>query len=262
MAGRKKVGLALGGGAARGLAHIGVLEVLEEEGIPIDMIAGTSIGALVGAFYSYLLDLERIDKIAREVGVHRLQLFSDFGIPRTGLIRWTRIENRLKKVLGNVDFKDLKIPFACVASDIDSGEEIIFKKGPVWDAVRASATIPGVLALNESFSEHYVDGGVLNPVPVSTVRDMGADFIIAVNVLAPGKIMGQHDHNFFAIIMKSMYLMSNRVIETALKQADVVIVPDTNHIGFMDFHKVDEGIKVGKFAAKAHIAEIKRELAL
>ncbi|HXX59362.1 MAG TPA: patatin-like phospholipase family protein, partial [Dehalococcoidales bacterium] len=239
MAKRKKVGLALGGGAARGLAHIGVLQVLEREGIPVDMIAGTSIGALVGAFYSYFLEVERIEQIAREVGVHRLRLFSDFGIPRTGLIRWTRLENRLKKVLGGVEFKDLRIPFACVASNIDTGREIIFNSGPVWEAVRASATIPGVLALNESFSEHYVDGGVLNPVPVSTVREMGADFIIAVNVLDPGKIMGRHDHNFFSIIMKSMYLMSNRVTEEALKQADVVVVPDTNHIGFMDFQKVD-----------------------
>jgi NTE family protein len=262
MTGRKKVGLALGGGAARGLAHLGVLEILEEEHIPIDMIAGTSIGALIGAFYAYSKDIVLIEKIASEVGIHRLQLFSDFGIPRTGLIRWTRIENRLKKVLGGVEFKDLQIPFACVASDIDNGEEITFKTGRVWDAVRASATIPGVLALNESFSNHYVDGGVLNPVPVSTVKEMGADFIIAVNVLDPGKIIGQHDHNFFSIIMKSMYLMSNRVIESAVKQADVVVVPDTNHIGFMDFHKVDEGIKVGRLAAKLLIPEIRRDLAL
>jgi NTE family protein len=149
-----------------------------------------------------------------------------------------------------------------VASDIDNGEEITFKTGLVWDAVRASATIPGVLALNESFSRHYVDGGVLNPVPVSTVKEMGADFIIAVNVLDPGKTIGRHDHHFFSVILKSMYLMSNRVIESAVKQADIVIVPDTNHIGFMDFHKVDEGIRVGTQAAESFIPEIKQNLAI
>jgi NTE family protein len=261
MANRKKVGLVLGGGAARGLAHLGVLEVLEREGIPIDMIAGTSIGAIVGAFYAHSKDIPLMENLAREVGANRLRLFGDIGIPRTGIIRWNRIETRLKKIIGDVNIEDLSIPFACVASDIDNGEEVTFKSGPLWDAIRASATVPGVLALNESYERHLVDGGVLNPVPVSTVKAMGADFIIAVNVLAPDKFMGQHDHNFFSIIIKSMYLMSNRVIISAVKQADVVIVPNTNHIGFIDFQKVDEGIKVGRAAAELAIPEIKCKLA-
>lgn len=257
---RKKIGLALGGGAARGLAHIGVLEVLEREGVPIDMIAGTSIGALVGGFYAGTRDLPAMKRLAQEVGRKRLYYFTDFGIPRTGLIRWTRVENRLKKVIGGATFADLKIPLACVAMDFDNAEEIVLDSGPVWEAMRASATIPAVLALTTVRGRRLIDGGISNPVPVSTLRKMGADFIIAVNVLPKRTPVDSREANIFTIMVKTVYLLSYRVMESSLSGADVVIQPQTDEIGFADFHRSEECIRLGRVAAEAALPEIRRRL--
>ena len=139
---RSKVGLALGGGAARGLAHIGVLDVLEKEGIPVDMIAGTSIGALVGAVYAQKKDINSMKELAIELGSKRFKFLADPTWPKTGLVRGRKIGEKLKSIVGNVEFNDLKIPFACVATDIDSGEEVVIKQGLVWEGIRASSSIP------------------------------------------------------------------------------------------------------------------------
>jgi NTE family protein len=257
---RKKVGLALGGGAARGLAHIGVLEVLEREGIPIDMIAGTSMGAVVGAFYAYTKDLDLMKNLAVEFGLKRLRLFTDLTLPRTGLLSWKRVEDSLKGVIGGVKFEDLKIPFTCVAVDIDNGEEVILNRGSVWEAARASATIPVILSLKQYQGRYLVDGGILDPVPVSAVKKMGADFIIAVNVI-PKKIpVETREPNIINIMFKSVYLFSHKVTEASFSGADVVIEPDTGSIAYTDFHHARECFKIGATAAQNSLAEIKRKL--
>jgi NTE family protein len=266
---RIKVGLALGGGAARGLAHIGVLEVLEREGIPIDMIAGTSMGAIIGAFYAHTRDIDSMKDLAIAMGKQRIRFFTDLTIPRTGILRWKRIEDRLKRVIGGVRFEDLKIPFSCVAVDIDNGEEIILNEGLVWDAARASATVPVALSINPWKDRYLVDGGVSNPVPVNALKQMGADFIIAVNVLhdaidVPTKKSGQkaREHNIFTIMTKTVYIMSYRVIGTSLAGADVVIEPDMTGITFTDFHHAQECIERGTVMTQKAIPEIKRRLSL
>ncbi len=262
MTDRKKVGLALGGGAARGLAHLGVLEVLEREHIPIDMIAGTSIGALVGAFYAHTQNLPRMKALALEIGTNRLRYFSDLTVPRTGLLRWNRIENRLKKDIGGVRFEDLRIPFACVASDLDNGREAILNTGSVWEAIRASATIPGLLSIPSLNQRHLVDGGILNPVPVDIVKRMGADFVIAVNVLPSVEGERHREINLFTVLIKSVYLFSYHIIESSLKQADIVIHPDTDPIGFVNFQRVNEAVLIGSLAAESAIPQIKARLGL
>ncbi|HEX9896538.1 MAG TPA: patatin-like phospholipase family protein [Dehalococcoidales bacterium] len=268
---RKKVGLALGGGAARGLAHIGVLEVLERESIPIDMIAGTSMGAIIGAFYAHTRDINLIKDLAVEVGKHRIRFFTDLTIPRTGILRWKWVEDKLKRVIGGVRFEDLKIPFSCVAVDIDNGEELILNEGLVWDAARASATVPVALSINPWKNRYLVDGGVSNPVPVSVLKQMGADFIIAVNVLhdtanvadhEPSKKEKAREHNIFTIMAKTMYIVSYRVIGTSLGGADVVIEPDMIGINFTDFQRAKECIKRGALVTQKAIPEIKRRLSL
>jgi len=263
----KKVGLALGGGAARGLAHIGVLKTLQEEGIPIDMIAGTSMGAIIGAFYAYTQDIDLIKNLAVETGKHRIRFFTDLTIPRTGILRWKWVEDKLKGVIGGVRFEDLKIPFSCVAVDIDNGEEIILDKGLVWDAVRASATVPIALSINPWQGRYLVDGGVSNPVPVSVLKQMGADFIIAVNVLhetvdtveEPIK-KKVREHTIFSIMTKTVYIMSYRAIGTSLREADVVIEPDLRGIAFTDFQRAEECFKLGVRMTQKAIPEIKQKL--
>jgi NTE family protein len=265
---KAKVGLALGGGAARGLAHIGVLKVLEDEGIPIDMIAGTSMGAIIGAFYAHTRDVKLITDLAVEMGKQRIRFFTDLTIPRTGILRWKWVEDRLKKIIGGVSFEDLKIPFFCVAVDIDNGEEITLNQGPVWDAVRASATVPIALSIKPWQGRYLVDGGVSNPVPVNVLKRMGADFVIAVNVLhntasidekQPGR---RREHSLFSIMAKTVYILSYRMVGTSLEEADVVIEPDLKDITFTDFQRAEECIESGARMAQVTIPEIKRKLSL
>jgi len=259
---RKKIGLALGGGAARGFAHIGVLEVLEKEGIPIDFIAGTSMGAIVGAFYAYSGNLPAMHQLAVELGKKRLQLFTDLSIPRTGILSWRKVEKELNNYLGKAKFQDLRIPFTCVAVDIDSGEEVVFKEGRGWDAVRASASVPVMLPITEVQNHHLVDGGILNPVPVQQAKELGADIVIAVNVLPrlDKPEARPHHHTLFSVLLKTIYIFNNRVIESSLAGADVVIAPDTLEIGYTDFQKAEECIARGKEATQLMLPAIRNQL--
>jgi NTE family protein len=286
---RKKVGLALGGGAARGLAHIGVMEVLEKEGIPIDMIAGTSMGAIIGGYYASKKDIKSMRPLAITFGSHRIRYFSDFTIPHvnavrplatafglekvryfsdftrpwTGIIKGQRIEQELKKMIGGeTEFQDLHIPFSCVAVDIDNGEEVVIKEGKVWEAVRASSSIPVFFTVVKWHGRNLVDGGLMNPVPTKTVRDMGADFIISVNVLPYKATSDTREPNIFSIMMKAFYILDSKFIETSLSAADVVIEPDVVHIAFTDFQRAEECIEKGAAAARKVIPEIKRKLNL
>ncbi|MEE8413285.1 MAG: patatin-like phospholipase family protein [Dehalococcoidales bacterium] len=255
---RKKIGLALGSGAARGLAHIGVLKVLEQEGIHVDMIAGTSLGALVGAFYAYGQSVERMEKLAVDLGAKRLNFLFEPALPRTGLFRGRKIENALKVFIGGARFHDLNIPLACVATDINNGDEIVIEEGIVWEAVRASSSVPVILALVEREGRYLVDGTLVNPVPVSVVKAMGADFIIAVNVIPRGEMQGKAAPNLFTVVMQTLYISSYQFIQASLEGADIVIEPEVKEIGYADFHRAREGIFQGERAAKKAIPEIKR----
>lgn len=161
-----KVGLALGGGSARGLAHIGVLKVLEKGKIPIDMIAGTSAGALIGALYARGSSAGEIKKMVTGMSLIDRARMIDLALPKTGLITGERIKKILKELIGEADFSDLKIPFACVATDIVTGEEVVMNHGSVVEAVRASISIPAVFTLVKREGKFLVDGGLVNPVPV------------------------------------------------------------------------------------------------
>jgi NTE family protein len=272
---RKKVGLALGGGYAWGLTHIGVLQVLKDEEIPIDMIAGTSIGAFIGAFYASRGNITRIEKIANNLTRARLLSLVDLTLPRTGLIGGYRLKSWGKSIFGSdIKFKDLKIPFACVATDIMTGREIVIKDGSVMEAVRASISIPGLFSVVHREGKYLVDGGLVNPVPVSTLKDMGAEFIIAVNVLpnisATDKTYwtgrkgrgGLKGPNLLEVLIQSTYVGSHSLIESALKNADLVIEPQLAPIGPADFHRARECILQGELAAEDCIANLKRQLLL
>jgi NTE family protein len=263
---RKKVGLALSGGAARGLAHVGVISVLHNEGIPIDMIAGTSAGAIMGAVYARHLDTEKMKEYALDPGWKKRAPMIDPSFPKTGFIKGKKIENLLASFLGgNIDFKDLKIPFACVATDIHTGEEIVIDHGSVTEAIRASISIPGIFTLTKHEGRYLVDGGLTTPVPVEVVRQMGADFVIAVNVnpdvvdrqsikTSPQK--PDKAPNIFQVLIQSIYITTNSLARTNLENADVVIEPDIADISASEFIRTPELIDLGEAAALAALPEI------
>src|SRR5665648_838080 len=178
-----KIGLALGGGSARGLAHVGVILAREAYNIPIDIIAGTSIGSVIGGLYASGATIEQLEEVALSIKKSKTLFMIDPVFPHSGLISGDRIEKMLNQfALEDKTFDDLKIPFAAVATEIESGAEVILNQGKVIDAVRASISIPGIFTPVNYENYYLVDGGVVNPVPVDVVKMMGADIIIAVSL--------------------------------------------------------------------------------
>ena len=178
-----KIGYALGGGAARGLSHIGVLKVLHQRGISPDMIAGTSIGAIIGALYASGYDPEDIEKIVLGLDWKKLANLVDVTLPFSGLLQGKRVVALLRSIFGRYDIFQLRFPFACVATDILSGEQVVIGDGDLVEAVRASISILRIFTPVELSGRFLVDGGLTNSVPVSICREMGADFVIGVNVI-------------------------------------------------------------------------------
>lgn len=176
-----KIGLALGSGSARGLAHIGVIKALEEENIKVDFIAGTSIGAVIGAAYAGG-DLERFEQFLYTVDWKTIASYCDFVFPRKGLLQGQKINQLLDAFLTHKTFEETKIPFVAVATDLVTGEEVILKTGDLIQGVRASISLPGVFQPVQYNGSYLVDGGLINPVPANVVKAMGADIVIAVDL--------------------------------------------------------------------------------
>jgi NTE family protein len=264
---KRKVGLALGGGAARGLAHIGVLEVLEKEGIPVDMIAGTSAGAAIGALYAQGKPASQIKELALKIGWMQFLSLVDLALPRSGFVEGTKIKNLLKSIIGDISFSDLSIPLACIATDIGSGQEVVINDGSVLEGVRASISIPVIFAAVKWQDRYLVDGGLVNPVPVRTVREMGADFIIAVNVNVMPATAAQKkppkkakQPGMFNVLLQSIYISTYSVVRSSLEGADIVIEPQLADIGYGDFHRIRDCIAQGELAAQDSVAKIKKQL--
>jgi len=178
----KKIGLALGSGGARGLAHIGVIKVLEEKGIKIDYIAGTSIGALIGALYCQTKNIQSVEDFALSMDWKMLaEVLFDFSF-KGGMISGEKVEKMLRHQLDNISFADLKIPLNIVCADLRTGEKLVCDSGDVSQAVRASISVPIIFKPFQKDDALLIDGGLVEPVPVQTVRKMGADYVIAVNL--------------------------------------------------------------------------------
>ena len=184
-----KVGLALSGGAVRGIAHIGVLKALEEESIPVHMIAGTSAGAFIGACYAKEGSVALLHEITLGIDWRKLARLADLNLIwlGTGFVHGQEVKSILRSLIGDVEFADLEIPLAVVAADAQSMEEIVINKGSVVEAVRASVSMPVIFTPVKWGDRFLIDGGVVNPLPVDVVRNMGAEIVIAVNVLAIGQ---------------------------------------------------------------------------
>ena len=254
-----RVALVLGGGAARGFAHVGVIRVLEREKIPIDLIVGTSVGSLVGAIYADKKNSFELEWTA--FSLEEKDLFDyTFISPTQGFVRGERIEEFVLKKVAARELQQLKIPLTVVATDIQNGESVTLQTGSVARAVRASSAIPGIFIPVRHNGRLLVDGGVLNSVPVDVARKMGADIVIAVN-LGGGRKAAQVN-NVFDAIVQSLHLMSIEGTEARLKNADVVIEPQVSHIGLIDFSKKKELLALGIQAAEQALPRLREKLGM
>jgi NTE family protein len=264
----KKVGLALGGGYARGLAHIGILEVLEREGIPIDLIAGTSAGALVGALYASEGDVGLIKKQVGQMDWLGVTSLIDPTIHRSGFLAGKRVSSLLKRLIGDVHFEDLRVPLTCVATDIITGDEVRLSEGPVLDAVRASISVPVVFTVVKNQGGFPVDGGLVNPVPVSVARAMGADFVIAVDVTPDKADRAAHitqnettrEPGIFQVMVQAIYISTYYSARAVSEGADIIIHPHLARIAPAEFHRAPEIILEGELTAVDSLAPLKRKL--
>lgn len=257
---RQRVGLALGGGAARGLAHIGVLEVLEEENIPIDCIAGTSAGSIAGGLYAAGLTTSEMREAA--LGLNWMEVAS-FGLPKMGLLNFDKAIQWIDDLL--VDrpntFDTLNIPFAAVATDIVRGELIAINKGKLATALRASSSVPGIFTPTRLGDRLLVDGGTLNNLPVSVARRLGADYVIAVDLLPPGTITGKEPGNVMELVLTALYMLMRSTHNEGV-EADRMILPDIGHISLFDLGRREELIAAGRTAAQLAAPKIKQDLGL
>jgi NTE family protein len=253
---RPKVGLALGGGIARGLAHIGVLQVLEDNKIPVDIVAGTSSGSLVGAMYAAGLSVDQMAQEARKLvwsNLVKLRLRRDGLLDSDGLNRF------FQALVGDLEFSRLRLPFAAVAVDVTTGEEVAIREGKVATAVRASCAVPGVFLPVRMNGRVLVDGGVRNNVPVSVARAMGADLVIAVELGRQTRPQAP-PRNVLDIIMYSIAIMAQDQIGKALALADLAIRPNLETLGAVDLHRADEFIEAGRLAAEEALPELLAKL--
>ncbi len=252
-----KVGLALGAGSARGLAHIGVLQVLEEHDIPIDMIAGSSMGAVIGSLYACGTDLSLCAKFANEINE---KTYMDVVVPRKGFLRGEKFHALIKLFTKNYDFKDVDMPLAVVATDIQAGRSKTFREGKIHEAVRASIAIPAIFEPYEIEGVTYVDAGVLERVPVKAARDMGADIVISVDVGYRGGGFKQAPRNILDIIWMTTAIMEWENVSRRVRDSDFELTPEVRHINPNSFSQTMECIDIGRKCAEESIEEIKKLL--
>ncbi len=253
---RKKVGLALSGGAARGFAHLGVLKAFKENDIPIDFIAGTSAGSFAGGAYASGMSIESIVEIGKKISWYKV---SELSFSARGLISNAPIAELVKNTFPFNKFEDLMIPFAAVATDLETGKEVVFKgTGDLGFAICASCAIPGIFApLKDEDGKLYIDGGVVAPVPTQAVRDMGADVVIAVDVISCGATYWGKPSTLVGIIFQSAMMLLRTASVHQHYNADMVIIPEIAHLRPDDIGKMREYIELGEKAARAQIDEIK-----
>ena len=281
---KPKIGVALAGGGAKGLAHIGFLEILEKNKIPVDIISGTSIGAIIGASYALEPDIDKLKQTAQ--ALVNSEVYGDLKLDKLKLNEehnwFDRVRNKVKSKLtfaeaalrpslipeepvirffdeffDNKRFEDTKIPFAAVALDLISGEDVIFKEGLISDAVRASTAIPGILPAVKMEGKLLVDGGVTANDPVLAARELGADIVIGIifgyDPSPIGKLNSSID-----VILRGDELAKLKLFRILISKADYVVEIDTGNMHWTDFGMLEESIEMGREAAIRHIDRLKK----
>lgn len=257
--GRPKVALVLGGGAARGFAHVGVIRALEQERIPIDLIVGTSVGSLIGSMYAS--DTNSFELEWTAFTLEKEHLF-DYGILSAftgmGPVKGDKLEEFVKSKVPTVNIENLKIPFAAVATDLQRGTRVVLDKGPVARAVRASCSIPGVFQPVDLQGKMLVDGGVIDNIPVAVAREKGADIVIAVDISE--NVVNFNITNLIDVVLQSANIMFSENVKYKKKDADVLITPAIGDVAMLDFTKKKRCMQAGMEATQKVMPDIKKAI--
>jgi len=253
-----KLGLALGGGAARGFAHIGVLQVLEEEGIKPSLVVGTSAGSVVASFYASGKTGQQLQWLADTMDETQ---FTDWANPFSGrgILRGEALGKYINSQLNGMKIEDMKLPLGIVATDLRTGDGILFRRGDVATAVRASSAVPSVFEPVQIAGKDYVDGGLVSPVPVRYARQMGADLVLAVDISSRPEDAKTTD--MLKVLLQTFSIMGKSISQLELAQADVVVRPALPEIGSTEFSARKKSIEAGRAAMKQAMPQLRALLA-
>ncbi|WP_157264680.1 patatin-like phospholipase family protein [Azohydromonas aeria] len=252
-----RIGLALGGGAARGFAHIGVIQVLEEAGIRPSLVVGTSAGSLVAALYASGLNGKQLGELAVAMDESAI---TDWAYPGRGLLRGEALARYVREHTGAKSIEQMKLPLGIVATDLDSGAPILFQRGDTATAVRASSAVPAVFQPVRIGNREYVDGGLVSPVPVRFARQMGAELIVAVDITSPPE--GQPTGDAMRMLLQTFSIMGRSINSFELKDADLVLRPRLDGVSSADFTARKRAIQAGRESAQALLPQLRQRIAL
>lgn len=254
---RKKVGLALGAGSSKGFAHIGVLQELDKTGIGIDMISGSSMGAIIGGIYSVGTDLYLLEKFIKSI---KLYDYLDVKLPLTGgVLKGERLQELVRVFTHNKNFGETKTQFCCVAVDAEAGKLDVLEEGPLHESIRASMSMPGFFEPVQLFGKIYIDGGVLERVPCKTLRDHGMDVVIGVDVGYHGDKKDVSDFGAYSMLNHTISLMQWELTKYRREEADVMLVPEVLFVGGrFQTDQASATIEEGRRAAREAIPAIKK----
>ena len=250
-----RIGLALGGGAARGFAHIGVIQVLEEAGIQVDMVAGTSAGSLIAAIYASGRSGAEMGSLAQTMDESAI---TDWSFPGRGLIRGEALARYVREQTGGKSIEQMKLPLGIVATDLDSGAAILFQRGDTGMAVRASSAVPAVFQPVKIGTREYVDGGLVSPVPVRFARQMGAELVLAVDISSPPD--GNATSDPFKILLQTFAIMGRSINVLELRDADIVIRPSLHGVASADFGARLKAVASGREAALRVLPDLRARI--
>src|SRR5436190_8195927 len=253
---RTGIGLALGGGFARGFAHLGVLKVLRQHQISVSHIAGSSVGSILGAAYASGAPLERIIEACRRL---RFRDIARWRVSRLGLASNQRLGELVERVFGSRQFEDLRIPLAVVATDLNSGEPVVLRHGSLVDAIRASCAFPGLFEPVEIGTRCLADGGLVAPVPTRAARDLGSAFVLGVSVGMQDGHRGAPT-NIFQVVSRAVNAAQKHQLEIWESHADLVLRPDVQSLAWDDFHRAEEAIAAGAAAARRALPRVQKLL--
>jgi NTE family protein len=256
---RPRIALVLGGGAARGFAHVGVIRALEQEKIPIDLVVGTSVGSLIGAIYAH--DMNSFELEWTAFTLEKEHLF-DYGLVSAvmgmGPVKGDKLENFIKSKIPVANIENLKLPYAAVATDLNRGTRVVLDRGSIAKAVRASSAIPGVFQPVEHQGKNLVDGGVVDNIPIDVAREKGADIVIAVDISE--NVTNFNITNMFDVMLQAVNIMFDENVKFKKKNADILITPAVGDVGMLDFTQKKRCMLAGIEATQKAMPDIKKKI--